>query len=65
MSNHLKWGASKNTTSLAQPTTKTDLVSIRKKKRWTPRIREIGEMRKLIVRDGHRGPKKIGVNGEF
>jgi len=26
---------------------------------------EIGEMRKLIVRDGHRGPKKIGVNGEF
>lgn len=26
---------------------------------------KIGEMRKLIVRDGHRGPKKIGVSGEF
>ena len=26
---------------------------------------EIGEMRKLIVRDGHRGPKKIGVSDEF
>jgi predicted dehydrogenase len=25
----------------------------------------VGEMRKLIVRDGHRGPKKIGVSGEF
>jgi predicted dehydrogenase len=25
----------------------------------------IGELRKLIVRDGHRGPKKIGVNKEF
>lgn len=25
----------------------------------------VGEMRKLIVRDGHRGPKKIGVNSEF
>lgn len=25
----------------------------------------IGEMRKLIVRDGHRGPKKIGVSSEF
>jgi predicted dehydrogenase len=25
----------------------------------------VGEMRKLIVRDGHRGPKKIGVNAEF
>ncbi|MBN7817092.1 Gfo/Idh/MocA family protein [Algoriphagus pacificus] len=26
---------------------------------------EIGEMRKLIVRDGHRGPKNIGVSAEF
>lgn len=26
---------------------------------------KVGEMRKLIVRDGHRGPKKIGVNPEF
>jgi len=26
---------------------------------------QIGEIRKVIVRDGHRGPKKIGVNGEF
>lgn len=26
---------------------------------------KVGEMRKLIVRDGHRGPKKIGVNAEF
>jgi len=26
---------------------------------------KIGEMRKLIVRDGHRGPKKIGVSSEF
>jgi len=25
----------------------------------------IGELRKLIVRDGHRGPKKIGINMEF
>lgn len=25
----------------------------------------IGELRKVIVRDGHRGPKKIGVNKEF
>ncbi|MBN3584190.1 Gfo/Idh/MocA family oxidoreductase [Algoriphagus aestuarii] len=25
----------------------------------------IGPMRKLIVRDGHRGPKKIGVSPEF
>lgn len=25
----------------------------------------IGELRKVIVRDGHRGPKKIGVNNEF
>jgi predicted dehydrogenase len=25
----------------------------------------VGEMRKLIVRDGHRGPKNIGVSGEF
>ncbi len=25
----------------------------------------IGELRKLVVRDGHRGPKKIGVNPEF
>lgn len=25
----------------------------------------VGEMRKLIVRDGHQGPKKIGVNAEF
>lgn len=26
---------------------------------------KIGEMRKLIVRDGHRGPKKIGVSEVF
>ncbi len=26
---------------------------------------QIGEMRKLIVRDGHRGPKKIRVSEEF
>ncbi|MEM9546061.1 MAG: Gfo/Idh/MocA family oxidoreductase [Bacteroidota bacterium] len=25
----------------------------------------IGEIRKIIVRDGHKGPKKIGVNQEF
>ncbi|MFD0798554.1 Gfo/Idh/MocA family protein [Maribacter chungangensis] len=25
----------------------------------------IGELRKVIVRDGHRGPKNIGVNKEF
>ncbi len=25
----------------------------------------IGDMRKVIVRDGHKGPKKIGVNEEF
>ena len=26
---------------------------------------EIGALRKVVVRDGHRGPKKIGVNREF
>jgi predicted dehydrogenase len=25
----------------------------------------IGDIRKVIVRDGHKGPKKIGVNSEF
>ena len=25
----------------------------------------IGDLRKVIVRDGHKGPKKIGVNAEF
>ena len=25
----------------------------------------VGELRKVIVRDGHKGPKKIGVNKEF
>jgi len=25
----------------------------------------IGDIRKVIIRDGHRGPKKIGVNPEF
>ncbi len=25
----------------------------------------IGDIRKVVVRDGHRGPKKIGVNREF
>ncbi len=25
----------------------------------------IGDLRKVIVRDGHKGPKKIGVNDEF
>ena len=27
--------------------------------------RIIGDIRKIIVRDGHKGPKKIGVNSEF
>ena len=26
---------------------------------------KIGEVRKIVVRDGHRGPKKIGVGSEF
>lgn len=26
---------------------------------------QIGEVRKIVVRDGHRGPKKIGVGPEF
>lgn len=26
---------------------------------------QIGEARKIVVRDGHRGPKKIGVGSEF
>lgn len=25
----------------------------------------VGELRKVIVRDGHRGPKKLGINSEF
>jgi predicted dehydrogenase len=25
----------------------------------------IGDLRKVVVRDGHRGPKKIGINSEF
>jgi len=25
----------------------------------------IGDIRKVVIRDGHRGPKKIGVNSEF
>ena len=25
----------------------------------------IGDVRKVVVRDGHRGPKKIGINSEF
>jgi predicted dehydrogenase len=25
----------------------------------------IGDLRKVIIRDGHKGPKKIGVNSEF
>jgi len=25
----------------------------------------VGDLRKVIIRDGHRGPKKIGVNSEF
>lgn len=25
----------------------------------------IGDIRKVVVRDGHRGPKKIGINSEF
>jgi predicted dehydrogenase len=25
----------------------------------------VGELRKIVVRDGHRGPKKIGINREF
>lgn len=26
---------------------------------------KIGDLRKVIVRDGHRGPKKLGINDEF
>lgn len=26
---------------------------------------EIGDLKKVIVRDGHRGPKKLGINKEF
>ena len=26
---------------------------------------KIGDLRKVVIRDGHRGPKKIGVNSEF
>ncbi len=26
---------------------------------------KIGDLRKIVVRDGHKGPKKIGVNSEF
>ncbi|MCH4822077.1 Gfo/Idh/MocA family oxidoreductase [Gramella lutea] len=26
---------------------------------------KIGELKKVIVRDGHRGPKKLGINKEF
>jgi predicted dehydrogenase len=26
---------------------------------------DIGSIRKIVVRDGHRGPKKIGINEEF
>ncbi len=26
---------------------------------------EVGDIRKIVVRDGHKGPKKIGVNKEF
>lgn len=29
------------------------------------RIVELGELRKIVVRDGHRGPKEIGVGPEF
>ncbi len=25
----------------------------------------VGDLRKIIIRDGHKGPKKIGVNNEF
>jgi len=25
----------------------------------------LGEIRKVIIRDGHRGPKKLGINSEF
>jgi predicted dehydrogenase len=25
----------------------------------------VGDLRKVVIRDGHRGPKKIGVNTEF
>lgn len=25
----------------------------------------VGDLRKIVVRDGHRGPKKIGINKEF
>ncbi|WP_265241896.1 Gfo/Idh/MocA family protein [Muriicola sp. Z0-33] len=26
---------------------------------------KVGELRKVVIRDGHKGPKKIGVNKEF
>ena len=29
------------------------------------RLDSIGAIRKVIIRDGHRGPKKIGINSEF
>ena len=41
---------------------------------WYPTVHEtktlllkgdVGEIRKMIVRDGHKGPKNIGVNAEF
>ncbi|NND15055.1 MAG: Gfo/Idh/MocA family oxidoreductase [Eudoraea sp.] len=35
------------------------------KARELVRTDSIGDIRKVIIRDGHRGPKKIGVNSEF
>ena len=26
---------------------------------------QVGDLRKVVIRDGHKGPKKIGVNSEF
>ncbi len=26
---------------------------------------EVGDIRKVIVRDGHKGPAKLGINSEF
>ena len=32
---------------------------------WSPRRTRIGALRKLVIHDGHRGPKKIGCRPEF
>jgi len=64
---HLKWRRlAKNTTSnfAHQKHEPTAYPSLEKAGEH-PRIGGNRGKRKLIVRDGPRGPKKIGVNGEF